>query len=57
MKQAEKYGRDVADYCEAYKDTAPIKQCLKTCRMCKAPSPIGKGQFFVIKCREEMSNQ
>ncbi|XP_078365446.1 uncharacterized protein LOC144649745 isoform X3 [Oculina patagonica] len=48
VKQAEKYGRDVADYCEAYKDTAPIKQCLKTCRMCKAPSPIG--------CKDERSD-
>lgn len=30
-----KYGGSLADYCELYKDTAPIKQCRKTCKMCK----------------------
>ena len=35
VKQAEIHGRDVAAYCEAYKDTAPIKQCRQTCGMCE----------------------
>ena len=35
VKQAEIYGRHVADYCEAYKDTAPVKQCRQTCGMCE----------------------
>ncbi|XP_020628701.1 uncharacterized protein LOC110065876 [Orbicella faveolata] len=35
-----KYGGSLKEYCELYKDTAPIKQCRKTCKTCKAPAPI-----------------
>ena len=34
-KELAKYGGNLDDYCKLYKDRPSIKQCSKTCKMCK----------------------
>ena len=33
-----KYGGKLEEYCQLYKDRASIKQCRKTCKVCKLQS-------------------
>ncbi len=35
VTESEKHGREVAEYCELYKDAASVKQCPRTCGFCK----------------------
>ena len=37
-KELAKYGGNLEEYCELYKDRASIKQCRKTCKVCKLQS-------------------
>lgn len=35
VTETQKYGMELSEYCEIYKDAASVKQCRKTCGMCK----------------------